>query len=243
MARRITPSVQQLVDLFRDSLYYEIVHTFGIPAELTPAQLENHAIGECINFSRCAHGRALADFMYRLPVDAQKDDVVAADYGFLCTQHGGLSESDRQRRLTNTELNKRLLHITASRVNSRTPWSTQFLSDLLPITVSFVKHIRDCPNLAGQANLFTSQREQNDWCQLLECLERCQRGNRLRFKSGFYRMKTWYELSTESGPVASLYGTSPQAIPDIAAIIDSPTNTTSHTPIWTDFGQNFPPSD
>lgn len=232
MARARTPTDDQKQRLFRDSVYYEIIHTFGVPADLKDDQLASHTVGETVNFSRHVHARALAHFLLRRPEDNEvpkKDDAFAADFGFYPTVLG-LSDEIRKKLAENTDLNKGLLHITYGRVEGATtkPWSNPVLRELLPVTIQFMKHIRDKESavLAGGRNLFANQQEREGWQKLLACLEDCRNGQRLRFQSGFFGQETWYVPSTESGDVAALYGTKGAPVPAQAAVLGTATNTT-----------------
>lgn len=230
MARDMIPTVDQRRQLFQDSVYYEIIHTFGIPAGVTDDQLNNHAIGETINFSRHVHARALAHFLYRRPSDSdvqKRDDAFAEDFGFDPTTLG--SDEVRKRKTEHKDLNKGLIHITYGRVTGATtkPWSSPVLKDLLPVTIQFMKHIRDNERvvLAGGGDLFANEQERKGWQELLACLQSCQKRQRLRFKSGFDGQKTWYVPQTEPGDIADLYGTKGGPAPAEAVVLGTATNT------------------
>jgi hypothetical protein len=231
MARAMRPTDDQRVQLFRDSVYYEIIHTFGVSAEFSDDQLGSHAIGETINFSRHVHARALSHFLFHLPSDLSKnqDDAVAEDFGFDPTALG-LSDTVRKGKAENKDLNKGLIHITYGRVTGATkkPWISTVLNDLLPVTIQFMKHIRDNERtiLSGGMGLFANQQEREGWCKLLTCLERCQQGERLRFTSGFHGKQTWYQPSTGRGAVATLYGAKETVTPSDAVVLGTATNTT-----------------
>jgi hypothetical protein len=230
------PPDEQKVRLFRDSMYYEIVHTFGVPRHLTDAQLADHAIGETINYSRYVHARLLAHFLLRKRDDkgVRDDDVLAAQFGF--ERDGlGLSEDDVQELTGSKDLNKGLIHLSYGRVTGATskPWASRLLRDLLPVTIRFMQHIRDNEDLPGGLPLFAGEHDRGGWRHLLDCLESCQNGRRLRFESGFVGQQTWYRTSTEAGSIASLYGAKPAAIPTGAVVQESLTNTTSTVMVWT----------
>src|SRR5262245_38881731 len=107
------PTDDERVQLFRDSVYYEIIHTFGVPAEFKDDQLESHAVGETINFSRHVHARTLSHFLFRRPSDndvPKKDDAFAEDFGFDPTALG-LSDDVRKGKVDHKDLNKGLIHI------------------------------------------------------------------------------------------------------------------------------------
>lgn len=220
---------EEKVRLFRDSIYYEIIHTFGVPVELTNEQLNSHTIGETINFSRRVHGRLLAGFLLGRRDDrgTRQDDAFAEDFGFnLNPADLGMGEDDRKKKKQHPDLNKGLMHLTYGRVTgaTRKPWSNQVLKDLLPVTIQFMKHVRD--NEGG--TLFANSQERDGWEELLTCLERCQEGGRrLRFASGFNGSQTWYKPTTEKGSVAVRYGTEPTLTPGGAVVVESATNTTS----------------
>jgi hypothetical protein len=213
VARAMNPSDDQKVRLFRDSVYYEIIHTFGVPIELNDSQLDSHAIGEIINYSRHVHARALSHFLFRRASDSEvrKDDALAEDFCFDISALG-LSENVRKQKAENLDLNKGLIHITYGRVTGVTkkPWNSPVLNDLLPVTIQFMQHIREKERsiLSGGGELFTDQQERDGWEVLLTCLKQCKKENRLRFRSGFKGQNSWYIPSTEEGNILALYGTS-----------------------------------
>ena len=232
MGRAMKPTDDQKERLFRDSVYYEIIHTFGVPSDLTDEQLASHAVGETVNFSRHVHARALAHFLFRRPGDDEvprkHDDSFAEDFGFDPTVLG-LSDDDRKKKAENKDLNKGLVHITYGRIGGATskPWSSPVFKDLLPVTILFMKHISDneSAGLAGGRNLFANPRERKGWQQLLSCLESCQQGQRLRFESGFSGQETWYVPRTEPGDLAALYGKKGAPAPEEAVVLSTATNT------------------
>jgi hypothetical protein len=232
--RTMSPTDAQKVELFRDSAYYEIIHTFGVPAEFTADHLDSHAIGETINFSRRVHARALSHFLFRRPSDQgvpDKDDAFAEDFGFDTTALG-LTDDARKRKAENIDLNKGLIHITYGRVTGATnkPWTNPVLTELLPVTIQFMRHIRDNERriLPGGRELFVDEQERRGWKELLSCLERCQGGmERLRFLSGFRGHQTWYFPSTEPGRIDALYGAKEKTAPGDAVLLSTATNTTA----------------
>src|SRR5262245_19028414 len=234
VARAMKPTDDERGRLFRDSVYYEIIHTFGVPAELPDDQLDSHAIGETVNFSRHVHARALSHFLFRRPSDGEvrekNDDAFAEDFGFDPTALG-LSDGTRKAKVEHKDLNKGLIHITYGRVTGAKPWSSQALKELLPVTIQFMKHILDKEKtiLPSGGDLFANQQEREGWKELLACLERCQLGKRLRYASGFNGLQTWYTPSTHEGAIAALYGAKEKATPPEAVCLSTTTNTAPTT--------------
>jgi hypothetical protein len=225
---------EKRVKLFHDSMYYEIVHTFGVPIYLTKDALSDHTIGETINFSRQVHARLLADFLVRKrDKTARKGDAFAEDFGFKPEDHG-FSADDCERLQKTDEINKRLVHMTYTRLDyvDRKAWSCDLLNGLLPVTIQFMQFIRDGKAQTDDWLLFANEQERQDWGKLLTCLERCQSGERLRFASGFNGPQTWYLPSTDEGSIAVLYGEVPRETPWNAAVSRSFTNTTSNVTVW-----------
>src|SRR5262249_15194908 len=151
---------------------YEIVHTFGVPAELTDEQLDHHTIGETINYSRYVHARLLSHFLLRRRSDkkVRTDDAVAEDFGFDSTTLP-YTDEERQKKAKNDEVNKALLHLTYDRVKRATKkhWDKQLLDGLLTPTIKFMRHIHDHARtiLPIGGDLFANEREREGWKTLL----------------------------------------------------------------------------
>jgi hypothetical protein len=96
-----SPTRQQVIDVFNNSLTYEVLFTFGVPVH-NPYDYCNW---EAINFNRMAHARLLYDFLEQPIADRYKDNVLAEDFGYPARMIA-LPASDRQR------LNKDLMHLT-----------------------------------------------------------------------------------------------------------------------------------
>lgn len=234
MPRREDRSEVDKVRLFRDSVYYEIVHTFGVPGGLTDDQLADHAVGEVVNFSRQVHARLLAQSLLRKPGDqgVRADDVLADDFG-LDAEGLGLPTEFLKGLLQLDHLNKGLFHLSYGRVTgaTRKPWDTRLLRELLPITISFMRHIRDNPVRPGGLPLFAGENDRLGWGELLDALENCQGGRRLRFESGPAVVRTWYRVWTEPGSITSLYGARVMPTPTGAVVQESVANNV--TTRWT----------
>ena len=234
MPRQKEAMPQEKINLFRDSLYYEIIHTFGVPRGLTNEQLDNHAIGETINFSRQVHGRLLSQFLYRRAADkeARNGDAFAEDFGFDPTSLFS-NDEDRELQAKHAFMNKQILHLTYDRVsgNLKKPWSTEWLNQLMNVTINFMSHILSNDKLESGEPLFASTQAREAWQTLLDCLKICLAGKRLRFESGFECSSTWYKPECEEGRISTLYGTVVKQTPTGAARVSSATNTTSTS--WT----------
>ncbi|MEW4570133.1 hypothetical protein AB1L88_19890 [Tautonia sp. JC769] len=242
------PNEREKILLFRDSMIYEVAHTFGIPSELQDEQLADHTIGELVNYSRHVHARLWWDFFHRGPQSRGKpeqrkknDDAFCSDFDYYPSDYQPLTCNSAETP-SNEDLNKGLLHLTYGRVRNKTnkPWSNPIIQHLLPLTIAFMQHIRDNPILPGGSELFTGTDERELWLQLLNCLMQCQDGCRLRFSSGFGDQRkdfgirhstvgtpsVWYKFFTEPGDVAKLYGDETRAPLDGALWTSSMTNTT-----------------
>jgi hypothetical protein len=150
------PSPAQTKELFRNSIWYEIVYTFGVP-EHDP---RDYCQWEMINYSRLAHARVLYDFLQTPKADRHLDDVVVEDFRYP-VQAVTLPPADRDR------LNKDLLHLSYGRVRhtrKTKPWPSSILSNLLDPVLGFMRHIRD-----SRQDLFDGQ-EEAIWSDLIEKL-------------------------------------------------------------------------
>jgi len=150
------PSAEKKREVFRNSLWYEVVFTFGVPAH----DPTDYCQWEMINFSRMGHARVLYVFLETKTEDRSKDDVLAEDYGFRA-ESIDLPPKDRRR------LNKDLFHLTYSRLR-HTPasklWPDSILSRLLEPCLRFMEHVR------SQEELFPSEAELIHWIRLMELL-------------------------------------------------------------------------
>jgi hypothetical protein len=151
------PTKEQVTDAFRNSMYYEILHTFGVPAHVDPRDIFQW---EQINYPRVAHARLLYDFFRKTPDTRTEDDVFAADYDFH--EIVSLSTEDRKR------VNKDLLHFSYGRLRHDAVtkrWPDRILSDLLPTILLFMNHIE-----ANKSGLFSSMAARAEWGILIEAL-------------------------------------------------------------------------
>jgi hypothetical protein len=163
---KFIPSEAKKKAAFRNSMFYEIVFTFGVPAH-DPL---DYSHWEMINFTRMAHARLLYDFLEKNDEQRYKDDVLAVDYGYPA-QTIELSEDDRAR------LNKDLFHLSYDRLRhspETKPWPNSILSNLLAPVLGFMKHIRD-----ARADMFETEDERVAWSYLICLLES---GRELRIK-------------------------------------------------------------
>jgi hypothetical protein len=148
-----TPTRQQIIDVFRNSMAYEIMFTFGVP-DHDPT---DYCQWETINFTRLAHARVLYPFLETSADDRWKTDVVSEDFGYP-SQSIPLPVEDRPR------VNKDLLHLTYDRLR-HTPktkaWPDSILACLWQPVVGFMDHVKN------QADLFTSEDDSKSWVQLL----------------------------------------------------------------------------
>lgn len=153
----LNPTPAQIRAIFRNSMSYEILFTFGVPRH----DPYDYCHWETVNFTRMAHARILYDFLEGTKENRNKDDVVAEDFGF-CARSIALPADDRDR------LNKDLFHLSFSRLR-HTPeskrWPSSILSNLLAPTLEFMKFISDC-----RKDLFDSSTDLNDWDKLTEML-------------------------------------------------------------------------
>lgn len=143
-----------LKKVFRDSLWYEIFLTFGVPIN----QLADYIIAEAIDHTRLSHTRVLADFLEGKCIKA--DDVIASDFGFKIVKVW--SKTDREK------LNKQQFHLSIHRVKryvgKRKMWDLMLIEKLRMQTFKFMRHVeRSEP--AWTANLPV------DWAQLTNYVE------------------------------------------------------------------------
>jgi hypothetical protein len=144
-----TPTRQQMIDVFNNSMLYEILFTFGVPVH-DPTDYCNW---EAINFNRMAHARLLYDFLETPIAKRYKDDVLAQDFGFPAAIIP-LPNADRIR------LNKDLIHFTYDRLRhtpATKPWPSTILAFLHDPTVRFMQHVET------QADLFPSPSDLGAW--------------------------------------------------------------------------------
>jgi len=171
------PTRQQKIDVFHNSMLYEILFTFGVPIH-DPTDYCNW---EAVNFTRIAHARLLYDFFEHPATDRHKDDVLAEDFGFPAAQIP-LPPDDRHR------LNKDLMHFTYDRLRhtpATKPWPDSIIGCLHDPTLHFMRHV------GTQADLFGDPVLARFWHELIACMEsgrqliiQCKLGpdNRLAYK-------------------------------------------------------------
>jgi hypothetical protein len=153
-----TPSDEQVKGAFRNSMFYEIAFTFGVPAH-DPL---DYSHWEMINFTRMAHARLLYDFLETKKAERRIDDVLAEDYGYPA-EAIELPADDRLR------LNKDLLHFSYKRLRhspESKPWPNSILGNLFDPVLGFMTHIRD-----NQPDFFDSIEERMNWSRLHQLLE------------------------------------------------------------------------
>jgi hypothetical protein len=152
-----TPTRQQIIDVFHNSMAYEILFTFGVPIH-DPTDYCNW---EAINFNRMAHARLLYDVMEQPIAQRYKDNVLAEDFGFPAASIP-LAAADRLR------LNKDLMHFTYDRLRhtpATKPWPSTILAFLHDPVVRFMKHVET------QADLFPSANDLEGWRNLIGCMQ------------------------------------------------------------------------
>lgn len=145
----------KVTKLFRDSLYYEILHTFGVPRYTDTGDI---FLWEQVNFSRAAHARVLYDF-FRKKRGKQEDNVIATDYGFSKT----IGMSLRKR------VNTQLMHLSYSRTtftDTTKEWPSGILADLQSTVIKFMAHIE-----SERPDLFVSPDAKQEWKLLREALQ------------------------------------------------------------------------
>jgi hypothetical protein len=153
----VVHTAEQLKAVFKNSVQYEILFTFGTPYH-HPA---DYAQWEFINFTRAAHARLLYDFLSTPIEERYQDDVLAADYGFP-VREGLLPAEDRER------FNKDMLHLSIKRLRhtpATKPWPDHLLGNLLEPTLAFMHHIRD-----NRPDIFESPRDEEAWQHVMMCL-------------------------------------------------------------------------
>jgi hypothetical protein len=152
----VTPTRQMMIDVFNNSMFYEILFTFGVPMH-DPADYCNW---EAINFNRMAHARLLYDFMEQPVAKRYKDNVLAEDYGFPAAPIQ-LPDAERLR------LNKDLMHFTYDRLRhtpATKPWPSTILAFLHDPVVRFMLHVET------QSDLFPSTNVLEGWRKLIGCM-------------------------------------------------------------------------
>lgn len=152
-----TPTPEQTIEVFRNSLVYEIMFTFGIPHH----DPMDYCQWETVNFARIGHARVLYSFFQGTAANRKKDDVVSEDYGFP-SRTISLPPGDEDR------MNKDLLHLTYARLRHSPvskSWPDSILSCLQPIVIDFMEHIQD------RLELFPAPRERDAWISVLKILK------------------------------------------------------------------------
>lgn len=151
------PTRQQIIDVFNNSMLYEILFTFGVPTH----DPTDYCHWETVNFTRLAHARLLYDFLEK-PVSARyKDDVLATDFGYPAAPIS-LPPGDRDR------LNKDLMHLTYDRLRhtrATKPWPDSLISCLHDPIVRFMRHVET------QTDLFPSAGAAQFWHNLIACMQ------------------------------------------------------------------------
>jgi hypothetical protein len=176
------PTAQQVIDVFRNSLAYEIMYTFGVPATFDET---DYFSWEQVNFARMGHARVLYAFLMTPATqrNASNDDVVSEDFGFPA-QKISLPDDDKDR------LNKDVMHLTYSRLRhtpESKPWSDSILACLVNPVLAFMEHVKD------RSQLFADGLASHDlWLAIIGLL----RSDReLRIKVAFSRDgQVTYEL-------------------------------------------------
>jgi hypothetical protein len=157
MARTpFVPTRQQVIDVFNNSLCYEIMFTFGVPVH----DPNDYCNWEAINFNRMAHARLLYDFLEQPTADRLKDNVLSEDFGYPAAILP-LPPGDRRR------LNKDLMHLTYDRLRHTPitkPWPDSILATLHNPVVGFMRHVET------QTDLFPSADDLRGWRDLITCL-------------------------------------------------------------------------
>lgn len=151
------PAEDQKRDVFRNSMYYEILYTFGVPHDYDPS---DYFQWEVVNYSRMAHARLLDKFFETEPGKRSQDDVLAADFGF--SPRPILTKDERDR------LNKDLLHFSYGRLRhtlATKKWPSSILGSLLAPTLEFMELVQT------QRKLFATDGEFNAWIALIDFLK------------------------------------------------------------------------
>jgi hypothetical protein len=152
-----TPTRQQIINVFNNSMFYEILFTFGVPVH----DPNDYCNWEAINFNRMAHARLLYDFMEQPIAQRYKDNVLAEDFGFP-TAAIHLPDADRKR------LNKDLMHFTYDRLRhtpATKPWPSTILASLHDPIVRFMQHVD------SQADLFPRTTDLEGWRSLIGAMQ------------------------------------------------------------------------
>ena len=133
------PKPDEIIRVFRNSMAYEIMFTFGVPTH----DPTDYFQWEMINFTRLAHARVLYYF-FETSIRARQrkmdgDDVVSEDFDFPA-QSIPLPAADRPR------VNKDLMHLTYARLRhspESKPWPDSILACLLCPVLSFMEHVKN----------------------------------------------------------------------------------------------------
>src|SRR5262245_55273702 len=99
------PTDVEIREVFYNSMWYEIVYTFGVPYHIPL----DYCHWEFINYSRMVHARLLYDFLETKAEGRYQHDVLAVDFGYP-PQKVILPCADRDR------LNKDLVHFSYDRL-------------------------------------------------------------------------------------------------------------------------------
>ena len=156
------PSRQQVIDVFNNSLLYEILFTFGVPTH----DPSDYCHWEAINFNRMAHARLLYIFLETPKAKRHGDDVLAEDFGYPASPI--LLPADRLR------LNKDLMYLTYARLRHTPitkPWPDSILATLLDPIVGFMEYAEK------DKGLFPSENDTRGWRELIGCLKSGNQGS------------------------------------------------------------------
>jgi hypothetical protein len=154
----LQPTDEQKRAAFQNSMWYEIVYTFGIPRH----DPFDYCHWETVNFTRLAHARVLYAFLETSKERRFMDDVLAEDYGYNA-KSVTLPDEDRLR------LNKDLFHFSYQRLRHTREskcWPDSILSNLLEPVLGFMRYIRD-----NRPDLFYTPEESKGWSELIGMLE------------------------------------------------------------------------
>ena len=150
------PTRQQIIEVFNNSLLYEILFTFGVPIHHT----SDYCNWESVNFTRMAHARLLYCFLETPIANRRKDDVLSEDFGYPAAKIP-LPPDDEER------LNKDLMHLTYSRLRhtpTTRPWPDSILANLQDPIVGFMRHVE------SQADLFPDTSLTQLWREVIRIL-------------------------------------------------------------------------
>ena len=151
----------QKMAVFRNSMHYEILYTFGIPDGCRP---KDYFQWEVINFAKLSHARVLCTFLQHSLANRFDSDVVAEDYGFPePTIFADQNDPDWIR------LNKDLLHLSYERLRHTREskrWRSTVLERLWQPTVEFMGYI-----LNNRECLFANSGDRQEWVELIEHLK------------------------------------------------------------------------